>query len=913
MRKAITPILLLTLALLISFVLNPAIPAAAQSSTYTGINVLFIVDQSGSMGGIRYDGLPTYGDGNDVFDLRFAGPQYALRWLNDLRGASLDVNKPDINFALLAFGTDPRIVQGWESLNTDDPDWRGVDLPQLEESISADRWVDRNLNLTDFLDAFDEAESSFFRSLPTRPGKKYLNVIITLTDGAPCADGETVLRDGESIYICDAIVDDNRPLMVSHLQRLNTFVENSFGGDDYEMYVIGLDVPDQTEFWDELQPLWREVVCKDPSDPLACDPNVRHKRVTASEEIGIQVQAILNDVVSYAGLELPPTVYNGGIPASFNIEPYQQSVRVDIFKTNSDQLGTLTINSPVGATLPDDDTGDGTPIRLLRFDNPATGGWTVAAPNPAQVKNVVVQTYPAGIKLEPVAGGEILSGIPLVTQLVRGDGSPLPNVAGSPELNVEALIYDATLPDLHLRPLISTLILPRDPAFPDEYRFSGTWIPQIPGTHEIRVRATYIDPTGATKTLIDDQTMQDDIEIKGATIDWQGITPLSERLGRPFTVRASVINNETGDPLAALGTLSFRAIIENADGTPYNEIILPNEGGAPGEMTARFILEQAGDYRVRMEVGILGDASFAAIGNPSDAIPLTVRPVRPLSLAIMQPGINSMEAQAVSFSPPALTLFTPVTVQVGIRDDTTGTWVALADVTGGVESKPVLLMNPGESQTDLSPDLVEVQPGIYTTTLDGLWPGSYTFNASVSTPGDLLIGDYVWQATTVTRTLTRVWSFGFIGTLLLLALIVIGSVVVIAYIIVRDRRLREHPLTGSISFMLRPADAKVYGETPLGTLDLERVTRNRQEFGKKDLPSPFERLVLSRKATDNEGYATIELLRFDGRDTDKAGRLLRPGSEIVVGVSEDGESEFVITKDAGFMATEDFLAAAKKN
>lgn len=882
-------------------------PLAAQTP-YTGVNLLFIVDQSGSMGGVRYDGPSVYGEGNDRYDLRFAAPQYALTWLTDLRSASVDVNKPDINFAVLAFGSYPRIIQDWRALDTDRSTWRDVTLPRLLNTLSAERFGPTNLDLTDFQRAFSEAHESFFRPPPSRPGEKFLNVIVVLTDGAPCAAGDTVEQNGAQVYTCNVITAENRGRMEDHLRRLNTFVENSFGSLGYELYVIGLDVPDSNEFWPVLEPLWAEIVCRNPADLAACDPNVRYKRVQASEEIGTQLRAILNDLVSKVAPSTFTNVCAGTLPLSCSVAPYQQVMRLDVFKASTGPLGSIDITGPGGVVTPDQDSGDDTPIRVIRIDNPPAGTWTVTAASAAQVENVTVQTLPAGIRMEPVSGGEILSSVPLVTQLVRGDGVPLPGSASNPDLVVEVLIYDSVLPDRAARPLLAAVPLTRDAARTDIYQFSGAWTPEKPGRHEIRVRATYLDAAGTTQVLIDGQTMQDGVVITGATVEWEGISPLSERVGRPFTGRAVVVNNTTGSPIANLGALAIRAVLRTADDQPYGEIVLTNEGSAPGEMLARFLIDQPGDYRVRLEVGKQSDAAFTVIGNPSDYIPITVRPLRPLELTLMQPGVERMEAQAVAFPPPALTLFTPVEVQIGVRDSLTNTWVSLADVTGGSESKPVLLMN----REDLSGKLVEVQPGIYATTVEGLWPGSYTFNASVSTPSELLTGDYVWQASAISHTLHRDWSWRFILALLLLALLIVGAVALVIGIIVYDRQLRVNPLQGTIAFVTRPTDPRASGEVLLKQFDLGRIQRNRQVFRPRDgLPAPLERLVLTSRGVgdSDKGYAMIERLRIKGQE-DRRNQLLRPGSEITLGTINDGESVLVLTKDGSHSAASDFLTAA---
>ncbi|MEM6284561.1 MAG: VWA domain-containing protein, partial [Chloroflexota bacterium] len=55
-------------------------PATAQTNTYQGIDLLFLVDQSGSMGGVESGAAAT-----DPLALRFEAVQYALTTLSEYR------------------------------------------------------------------------------------------------------------------------------------------------------------------------------------------------------------------------------------------------------------------------------------------------------------------------------------------------------------------------------------------------------------------------------------------------------------------------------------------------------------------------------------------------------------------------------------------------------------------------------------------------------------------------------------------------------------------------------------------------------------------------------------------------------------------------------------------------------------
>jgi len=75
--------LVLSICLLLTVlpIINPlAVGAQGEEQNYTGVDVVFLVDQSGSMGGQRY-GSKASPQANDPNDLRFSGLQQMVERL----------------------------------------------------------------------------------------------------------------------------------------------------------------------------------------------------------------------------------------------------------------------------------------------------------------------------------------------------------------------------------------------------------------------------------------------------------------------------------------------------------------------------------------------------------------------------------------------------------------------------------------------------------------------------------------------------------------------------------------------------------------------------------------------------------------------------------------------------------------
>jgi hypothetical protein len=906
-----------------------ASPGTLTSTDYKSVNLLFIVDQSGSMGGPPFGGEPIYAPaGNDELGLRFAGPQYALSLITDLLDTSLDITKPQIQMALLTFGSEPRPILDWTLIQPDSPLWP-TRFANINQRLSSEDWPGRNLGSTDILDSYEFALSYFPapRTLfPTR------NLIILLTDGAPCVEDDPAFQettnDGRIVFNC--ATQNRLNAMRGHLDNLRQLVAQNFPDSGFELYIIGLDPdpatvsPDRRifAFWDDLLPDWQAVMC----GSTTCPPN-RIQRAFNANEIAGHIRTILTNVFADLALNINTVASLSTTPVgqSFFVPPYQQVMRLDLYKRDAAEMGSITVsNDRLGMLNASNDTGDSSPVRTLEFKPVEPGTYTLQF-NASRIVDYLVQTIPAGLQLEPIPDGEIFSQLPLVTELVRGDGTLLEDTDGDAlndpyPLAVTVNIYDRRLIDTtaSLPPPITSITLRRDLSAPDRYRFTGSWVPTIEGDYQIKVTASYRDPSGNTQSLVADQTLQDSLSIAGAAINWEGlqggITPLSQRQDQVFNGSAAISGKSSGLPINS-GGLSLRVLLSQiqADGTrlALAPLLLPNAVADPstGRVEAQFPIPQPGNYEAQLEVGIQDtDGSFQRLELPSPIAFLEVRPLRLLQWEINQPAESSMEAQRLSFQPFELDLSTSVNLQLVLRDTLTGAPVSLNSVTGGVEQMPAATLNGQPSGVTLN----EAPEGVYTAQFTDLGMGDFEIAVGSATALPNLVGDYVWGTPFASHVLRRDPSVTLIVTVISLVagLVLTG---VIAYVLwKREEALREHPLAGNLTFWLRPV-----GETNTNTIsldkpvDLGRVTRNLQKFNKSELPKPFEMLeVQSRTEGDSQkGIAFVTYATINGKNL-TVNKPLLPGREIKIGTytDEGGTYECIIIKDA-----QDIIAVAGSN
>ena len=309
MRGLLVGATLLALAIA-SIVITPF--AIAQEVPYTGADIVFIVDQSGSMGGKEY-GSNEHPLPNDANKLRFEGPPWAAEWM----GRRLLEDDPEHHFTfrmgVVYFGDRAEVANfGQEDTPlwvaaiapTSEEDWTSS-LQNITRSLSSDLWKGRNLGNTNFYGAFAEARE-LFAQMEQQDSSQRIKAIILITDGWPVV----FTADGQQVSVA------------SHMNRVIDYIEEEFPYPDYQVHVLGLNDSD-TAYWPITEPYWQQA------------SHGQALKTQGNRKFFADVQAMLNQIIQPLHLGIDDIPIQCG--PNF-IPPYLDLVRFTFHKVDREDL-----------------------------------------------------------------------------------------------------------------------------------------------------------------------------------------------------------------------------------------------------------------------------------------------------------------------------------------------------------------------------------------------------------------------------------------------------------------------------------------------------------------------------------------------------------------------------------------------
>lgn len=456
-----------------------------QAKEYTGLDILFIVDQSGSMGGTSEV------DASDPFNLRFEAPWYAMYWLGEDR--LLVHDNVDYRIAMIQFGSN---AEAWIfNPNSSTPHWKSIApnsrnewqpiyselSDELRNEMRTEYDVTRSAGLgyTNFTGAFQLADT-IFSELPEPVGERR-RVIIVLTDGDPA--------------LSDDYSDDEKR---THMATVQSIVAEQFAEPDYRSYVIGM-VSD-VNYWDLTGPYWEEMT-NDPCTEFNCpdDELDRASLVGNFSDVSKRFQAILQDLTA----TLPkPTgvdfVDAAVIPGPLNVPPYLESITFTYFK--SDPAERLILSDPQGdidlSRANVEIEGAAGPIEAVRVVNPLPGQWFVATDPPGTDVDITMrQIFAQSILYEPTNRSQVqYLPVPIEYGLLTEAGQPLPSYSDQQfRLQVEATVTA----DDQSWPVMLT--------HQGQNVYSAEFTPSSTGPHTIFVHAETQRPDGSPLIVFDEE------------------------------------------------------------------------------------------------------------------------------------------------------------------------------------------------------------------------------------------------------------------------------------------------------------------------------------------------------------------------------------------------------------------------
>lgn len=767
---------LVSLALLSPLLIG--VPAHAQ--TYSGLDIVFLVDQSGSMGGAAF-GLegrtPT-----DPLGLRFDAVQYALDTLGEYR-----VNiAPDlgVRMAVVAFGDDTELMLDWTELAPDRATWEAT-RDDLLATLAADTFGRRNLGDTNFRAAFQQA-GELFDGLGRDPTR--LRVVVLLTDGDPC------VSVGDLTFDCSSV-----PQQQTFMGDLLVQTTATFDDPNDLIYVMALDAT--ARIWNRWQDEW-QAVTEDPA---------RATRLETNAQIGTRFRDILTELIGIVrGTASQPA--NVLLPGqnSVPIPPYHQLVRVSIFKSTL-APGVLTVTQPDGSP-PDPATvtitGQDRPIEVWTIRDPQPGNWVFAVGANADEISVYLELIPFEVDARLEAGeARLFDGIPFTLTLSDTAGDPLPIYSDYP-LNTTALV---TLPAGTTETLALTMLTGST--------FEGTISARQPGTYRLGVAVTVQADAETRITLVDQP------EIASFTIDEVVLVvdPLPTRdylIGEVQPVTARLL--EAGLPVD-LASLEVVATLRGSDGSTVDYPLTRTDTGV---YSADIPFDRADDYTLTA----LATAGGLPVG---DLVSQRVRvlPSRPITLERTQP-IDDVQYATEGFPP-----LTPTNLVIGFvtRSQETGQPVDMQAL--AASSNPVLSITWERDGEPLAepPIWIIDAPGVYSARLVNPPTGQYTITVRAAgelTDRYLLSPD----ARVLTFSIERVVNPALIAFWAGVATVVGLVLLLIVIIALRRRAAMQHPARGSLAFLRAEGGSapEIMKVIALGGFNANTIT-----LKKKDLPRDF--------------------------------------------------------------------------
>lgn len=621
-RRSVSPIFAV-LMLIIILAMPVGVLGQTTDRAYTGLDLVILVDQSGSMGGINY-GSSDHPAVNDSNELRFAATQFIMDWLGSASltyGLDLD---HDFRVALIDFGDtvesrlDPPIV-------TIDPrsdqEW-GPKLSELQRQASAESFGYRNLGNTNHLLAFQKARQIFDTMDAEGVSGNRLRAIIMLTDGIPyvletpaSSSTETPASDGSTPTPAPP-----KPIALDrYMADLLPYVHDNFPYPEYRIFIVGMNDSDRDQ-WGPVVRYWNQVT------------NNNAELVEENEQAGSTLQKFLEELRRTIGMG------RGGFPAEcgpYMVPPYLQMIRFNVHKASAqDRIGLRVNNTDIDLQDTSKATvrGAASVIETIEIPNPEPGFWDIVCPPSArldpeiyseEVQMVAQLLSPTGRQLQFVPA-------PIQLKLSGYGGSLLPRYADPKyRLDVEARIT---------QPSGETVI---SLALNDQGIYTAPFTPSEPGAYRINITAITQDPNGNFIELLN----EDKGEFTVSTTRPRLMEAPATTVLVPSVVKIEITDDQgkrvAPEVFTTLGSQLYLALNES-----QGRYTFPLQAQSDGSLIALVVSQEPGDHPIALTTSQSGSGAGAGsldqtLGTLAVA-PLTVQLV---GLDDPQPQYGSVNVQ----------------------------------------------------------------------------------------------------------------------------------------------------------------------------------------------------------------------------------------------------------------------------
>ena len=372
---------LLLVFLLLSLSMPSAIPVAAADDTstdpFSGANIVFVIDQSGSMGGELYKST-VHPRANDPDDRRFEVPRFAINLIAQLRYTyePLSDRDWDVRAGVVYFGdTVETPIQDLVIAPDNADQWQSV-WDVSEPLVSPESFGLRNLGNTNIRAAIAKAVT-LLDAMDQKSSGRRIRAIILVTDGLP------VVVTGKK----DDGLDIIEPWS-EHMAKLrDTEVKQSFSGPDDRFYVVALN--DADPYWDggpntpALKPFWQEIVAGRGFAEL----------VPRNEDVTGYVNRAVNEIIdpfvcdTPGGLGCPVPVTD-----TVKVPPYLNQITFIVHKIKvTDEVHFINDGKTIDLDAPDvTRINRDRLVETITLRNPLPGIWQVVRP---EGRDVTIYKY----------------------------------------------------------------------------------------------------------------------------------------------------------------------------------------------------------------------------------------------------------------------------------------------------------------------------------------------------------------------------------------------------------------------------------------------------------------------------------------------------------------------------------------
>jgi len=831
---------LFLLALGAILLVQPGFATHAQQIDYDGVDIVFLVDQSGSMGRLNSTIPP-----NDSLGLRFYSFPAITSLLGDYR---LGVNDQiSFRIAIVNFGdrreTWTFSLSGsfWQEIAPNSRDeWR-PQYAQLEQDFQRmrDTFSRRDLGNTDFLSAFQEA-NRLFQQLPDLSGRR-LRVIVVLTDGQPYLD-----TPGFNV---------NR-----YMEDLVAYAQSNFPEPDYRIYVIGM-VDSSSAYWQRMEPYWNRIT-NDPCTPRSCSDKRldRAGLVASNDDVGKRFQEILLALTKELPRPAGVNVADADVkPGPLTVPPYLKSITFAYFKTNPSQR--LLITDPQGV-IDENRAGveiDGldSPIQVVRVSNPLPGRWQIATDPRILDVDITMQYIFARSILESPSPAQVqvqFVPFPIKYTLLDEFGQPLP-------------VYADPLYRLDVKARVRAGDQAWDLTLKEDGRGSylAEFIPVVTGRHSIEVRAESQDYDGNAIVVFDGEIGAFSVSpIRIVAIDIPGVW--HQYVQQPITLQ---LRDERGTPVQAPDSLQVTVSIgnETLDLSPmpdstYRALYTPQSAGR--QTLHALVTASNPDGTV-----------FSVIDEDIGAI--EVLPTILVDLMVLEP--TQPEQLDTNLLPWERN---PLTLRVRLQDENGNSLDPQGIFSSGVVSGSLSIKGiDRKTGKKLSVPLMfspTANQGEFVAQTTDLGVGEYTFSIT----GAPLNEGYMYRAPETTVNVARVphpWHLPLLIAGIVLAVAATASTVGWG---VHQVNLRRHPCRGRL--VIADADG-----VPRFQLQLDRYGRNHIVLSGKEFPAILMIRKMEIRCESDADSSAKRVYVSVWRQGDRAPlaslnrKVLSPGSEVRLG------------------------------